>query len=63
MLCMQDGISLQVLFDASQKNPDDDIQFELPHLQSVPAVFDVIPFVTAQIVGGRDEQELEDLIQ
>ena len=60
MICMQDGISLQVLLDASQNNPDDDIQFELPHLQSVPAVFGVIPFVIAQVVGGRGEQELED---
>ena len=39
------------------------MQFELPHLQSVPTVFDVIPFVLAQIVGGRVEQELEDLSQ
>ena len=39
------------------------MQFELPHLQSVPAVFDVIPFVLVQVVGGRGEQELEDLMQ
>ena len=63
MICMQDGISLQVLFDASQNNPDDAIQFELPHLQSVPAVFGVIPVVIAQVVEGRSEQELEDSTQ
>ena len=39
------------------------MQFELPHLQSVPSVFDVIPFVIAQVVGGRGEHELEDLSQ
>ena len=39
------------------------MQFELPHLQSVPAVFGVMPFVTAHVVGGRDEHELEDLTQ
>ena len=54
---------LQVLMDLSQKFPDDEMQFELPHLQSVPTVFDVIPFVIAHVVGGRSEQELEDLTQ
>ena len=32
-------------------------------MQSIPAVFDVIPVVTAQIVGGRGEHKLEDLTQ
>ena len=39
------------------------MQFELPHLQSVPSVFGVIPFILAQVVGGRNEHELEDLTQ
>ena len=39
------------------------MQFKLPHLQSVPAVFDVFPFVTAHVVGGRGEQESEDSTQ
>ena len=39
------------------------MQFELPHLQSPSAIFDVIPFVIAQVVGGRSEQELEDSTQ
>ena len=36
-----------------------DVQSAVPHLQSVPAVLDVNPFVTAQIVGGRRVHELE----
>ena len=60
---MQYGTALQVLLDASQNNSNDEIQFELPHLQSIPAVFDVIPFVKTHVVGGRDEQELEDPTQ
>ena len=32
-------------------------------MQPVPAVFDVIPLVTAQVVGGRGEHKLEDLTQ
>ena len=52
-----------VLVDLVQKYPVDDMQFELPHLQSIPAVFDVIPFVIAQFVGGRGEHVLEDLTQ
>ena len=39
------------------------MQFELPQLQSIPAVFDVIPVVTAQVVGGRGEHKLEDSTQ
>ena len=39
------------------------MQFELPHLQSVPTVFEVIPLVIGQVVGGRGEHELEDSTQ
>ena len=59
----QYGIALHVLLDASQNNPDDAIQFELPHSQSIPTVFDVIPVVLAQVVEGRNEQELEEATQ
>ena len=48
-----------VLDDLVQKYPVDDMQFELPHLQPIPAEFDVIPLVIAQVVEGRGEQELE----
>ena len=60
---MQYGIALHVLPDASQNNPDDEIQLATPHLQSIPTVFDVIPVVTAHVVGGRGEQELEEATQ
>ena len=62
-LSLHDNIVLQVLTDASQKYPDDDIQLASPHLQSIPAVFDVIPVVIAQVVGGRIEQEWEEATQ
>ena len=61
---LHDKTSLQILIDASQNSSDDEaMQSELPHLQSVPTVFEVIPFVTAQVVEERGEQELEDLSQ
>ena len=34
-----------------------------PHWQSVPAVLEVAPLVTAQIVGGRFEQVLVEAVQ
>ena len=46
-----------------QNKPVSEEQSEPPHLQSIPAVFGVIPFVIAQVVGGRGEHELEDLTQ
>ena len=46
-----------------QKWPELVVQSELPHLQSVPSVFVIVPFVLAHVVGGRGEQELEDLTQ
>ena len=52
-----------VLVDLVQKYPVENTQFELPHLQSIPAVFDVIPLVIAQVVEGRGEHKLEDLTQ
>jgi len=52
-----------VLVDLVQKYPVENTQFELPHLQSIPAVFDVIPLVLAHVVEGRGEHEFEDLTQ
>ena len=48
-----------VLEDATQYIPVDNLQSVSPHLQSVPAMFSVVPSVTAHVVGGRDEQVLE----
>ena len=44
---------------ATQYVPVDDVQSDVSHLQSTPAVFEVKPSVTAHIVTGRVEHVLE----
>ena len=57
-----------MLIEESQYMPLDDVHsaavpVEPSHLQSMPAVLTIPPFVCAHVVGGRGEQLLEDATQ
>ena len=46
--------------EATQNSPTASLQFVVPHLQSVPTVFDEVPSTTVHVAAGRFEQLLDD---